>query len=65
MIVHFFFIRVGLISGSLALKPTLCVMIQRWQIDGERIQNVPWIWASACVLSAARDMEQMDLERWG
>lgn len=35
----FFLVRVDLISGSLASQPTLCVMTQRWQIDGQRIPN--------------------------
>lgn len=35
----FFLVGVDLISGSLASRPTLCVMMQRWQIDGQRIQN--------------------------
>lgn len=56
MIVHFFLVRVDFISGSLASQPTLCVMLQRRQIDGERIQNVLWIWVSVCVPCAARDI---------
>lgn len=37
--VHFFLVRVDLISGPLASQPPLWVMMQGWQIDGESIQN--------------------------
>lgn len=44
MMVHFFLVRVDLISGSLASQPTLCVMMQRRQIDGGGVQNAALDW---------------------